>query len=360
LIIFKITELGKYNENLKKQHIAEAKFIRAYALHRLLAWFGDGAFAVQPGGPGIVLYLKHYSGFDRGKDILPRNTIGEVYDQIIRDLEEAYPDLPGAAAVPSLEMRVSRANRSNCQALLARVFLYMKNYQRAAESARLALEDKNYSLENDLLKIFPLNPNDAVIPFSKEHLFGFPVSSNNGNWQFGGNSIYYTNNYLWFNDAFLSTFLPEDLRILQITRNSTYDGKPVVVTNKYPNKSGRDNMTMIRLSEMMLTRAEALVAATNQIPTEALALLNEVFLRSNPSKTGFTLEDFPSTSSFLGKVWQERDRELCFEGLLRFDYLRTGRALRNPNLPDNKKVLPIPAREVEISNGVVVQNKGYQ
>jgi hypothetical protein len=58
-------------------------------------------------------------------------------------------------------------------------------------------------------------------------------------------------------------------------------------------------------------------------------------------------------------VLTEGNKEFAFEGCSRFDHLRSDRNLYNPDLPDNKKVFPIPLREVQISNGVVKQNEGY-
>jgi hypothetical protein len=39
--------------------------------------------------------------------------------------------------------------------------------------------------------------------------------------------------------------------------------------------------------------------------------------------------------------------------------MRTGKPLQSPDLPDAKKVLPIPQSEIDISNGLIKQNTGY-
>jgi len=322
-------------------------------------WFGDGALMNKPNGPGVVLYLEHYDGFDRDKDIRPRNTNEEVYQQIIKDLEEAIVDLPESNDVTEVEARVSRANKTICEALLARTYLYKHDFTKAAEMAQTVLGKTEYMLETDLLMVFPPNQNDAVIPFSKEHIFGFPVSSNGGNWQFGGNSIYYSFNNFWYSEDFNATITDTDERRTKLIRTAINSGNTIYVTNKYPNSNGRDNMTMIRLSEMILTRAEALVVGSGQITVEAVNLLNEVYLRANPTESGFTSDDFSSVQELVEAIWLERSKELCFEGLQRFDQLRTGRPLYNADLAENKKALPIPLREVEITNGVLKQNEGY-
>ncbi|SMO83482.1 SusD family protein [Saccharicrinis carchari] len=360
LLIFKIPVLGKYKQEQMEQHIAEAKFIRAYAYHRLLAWFGDGALMNKPQNNGLVLYLEHYDGFDINKDIRPRSTNEQVYAQIIQDLEEAIPHLPDPAQQDDVETRVSRANMATCEALLARVYMYKRDYVNAALWAEKVLARTAYNLESDVLKVFPPNQNGTVIPFSSEHMFGFPVSSNGGNWQFGGNGIYYVYNSYWFSDALLAQYQETDQRRVKLMREAiNTEDEQIFVTNKYPNSSGRDNVTIMRLPEIMLTRAEALARNSGTVTQEMVNLLNQVHLRANPDATPYQTSDFANPADFILSVLTERSKELAFEGLQRFDQLRTDRPLYNPELPDNKKVLPIPLREINISNGVVQQNEGY-
>jgi hypothetical protein len=359
LLLYKIPLLGKYDEARMQQHMAEAKFIRAYSYLRLLGWYGDGALMNQPQKDGVVLYLEHYDGFSRDSDIRPRNSNQEVFNQIIADLEEAISDLPEPGEQSATETRVSRANKATCEAFLFRTYQYQRDYTNALNWANKVLARPEYQLENDLLKVFPLNPNDAVIPFSKEHLFGFPVSSNGGNWQFGGNGIYYTYNNYWYSESLINTFAVTDLRKTQLMRQVSYQGNPVFVTNKYPNTDGRDNMTMMRLPEIILGKAEALARTTNAVTQEMVDLLNAIHLRANPGESGFTTGNFSTTNAFIERVLLERHKELAFEGCTRFEQLRTDKALHNADLPDNKKVFPIPLREIQISNGVVKQNEGY-
>lgn len=359
LLLYKIPELGMYDEMYMLQHMAEAKFIRAYAYLRLLGWYGDGALMDQLQKDGVVLYLEHYNGFDRDNDIRPRNSNDEVFAQIIKDLQEAIEDLPAPGEQTDIENRVSRANKATCEALLVRTYMHKRDYANALNHANQFMTYSEYTLEDDVLKIFPPNPNDAVIPFSTEHIFGFPVSSNGGNWQFGGNNIYYNYNNYWYSESLINNFEDTDLRKLNLMNEILYQGNTVYVTKKYPNDSGRDNMTMMRLPEIILSKAEALARTSATVTQEMVDQLNKIHLRANPDDDAYETGDFASTSLFIERVLLERDKELAFEGFTRFDHLRTDRPLYNPDLPDNKKVLPIPLREVQISNGVVKQNEGY-
>jgi hypothetical protein len=284
LLLYKIPELGQYEEVQMKQHMAEAKFIRAYSYLRLLGWYGDGALMGQAQNNGVVLYLEHYDGFDRDKDIRPRNSNAEVFEQIIKELEEAIVDLPAPGEQSELENRVSRVNKATCEALMVRTYMHKRDYAKALTHADQFMTYTEYVLEDDVLDIFPPNPNDAVIPFSTEHIFGFPVSSNGGNWQFGGNNIYYNYNNYWYSESLISTFADTDLRKTQLMREYTYQKEVKYITNKYPNASGRDNMTMIRLPEVILYKAEALARTSSSVTQQMVDLLNDVHLRANPTE----------------------------------------------------------------------------
>ena len=359
LLLYKIPELGKYEESLMKQHMAEARFIRAYSYLRLLGFYGDGALMNQPQKDGIVMYLEHYDGFNRDTDILPRSTNEEVFQQIITDLEDAIDDLPEPIEQEGIETKVSRANKAICEALLTRVYMYKRDYTNAAIWADKVLARTEYKVEDNLRTVFPLNPDGSAMTFSQEHIFGFPVSTNGGNWQFGGNNIYYVFKAFWYSPELIASFADTDVRKTELMVEGKDNGETIFVTNKYPNQNGRDNMTMMRLPEVILSKAEALAHTSSTVTQEMVDLLNDIHLRANPGDDAFETDDFASTDLFIQRVLLERDKELTFEGFTRFDHLRTDRPLYNPDLPDNKKVFPIPLREIQISNGVVKQNEGY-
>lgn len=76
---------------------------------------------------------------------LPRNTVEEVYDLIMSDLNESerlYESLPE-------EMRYKRDYRTSLpmvQLLKSRVLLYMENWKEAAVYANKVIKDWNFSL----------------------------------------------------------------------------------------------------------------------------------------------------------------------------------------------------------------------
>jgi len=115
---------------------------------------------------------------------------------------------------------------------------------------------------------------------------------------------------------------------------------------------------MIRLAEIMLTRAEAL-ARTGGVNDESLSLLNTVRSRSVTNAIPYTTGSFAAGTDLVNTILQQRDFELAFESQHRYDLIRTDQPIHNPDLAANRKVLPIPQAEIDISAGVIKQNSGY-
>ena len=363
-LVSKIPLYGKFPEAKQKQFVAEAKFIRAFSYFKLLCLFGDGALDGNSNGLGLPLQLTPFEGYNTG-EIIARSTNGDVYTQIIKDLTESITDLPERQA-DELKTR-SRATKGAANALLARVYLYMDNYAESAAAAKAVLDmvPGVYSLTNNLLQLFPSNAEGSAKPFTSEYILGFPVSQLQNSSTSTSNGIsgdYYFKRSFWISPDFINEFEPGDLRVTQLMwkGDSIYnpDRFNEKTTYKFNNSFGRDNVSLIRLAEVMLTRAEAL-AQENGINSEAIDLLNKVRLRSVPLATPFTDADFSSKDELIQKILLQRKFELAFEGLYRYDLIRTGQPLHNPDVPANRKVLPIPQVEIDISKGVIQQNSGY-
>lgn len=352
-----------YSENTKNQFIAESKFIRAYAYLDLLKMFGEGALTGNMDGLGLPLQLTPFEGYNTG-DVIPRSSNGEVYSHIVQDLKDILPLLPDNHNT-DVKTR-ARATKGSVNALLARCYLYMHKYAEAGETAKAVLNKQPdiYAITTDLRKLFPENTGTSQV-LTPEYVFAFPVSQMVSFSTYTNNNIgnsYYFKNSFWINPAFISEFETGDLRVSQLM----FKGDQIYNVNrlndfttfKFNNSNGRDNVPLIRLPEMMLTRAEAL-ARTTGVTTEAVSLLNEVRTRSLPSATPFTVNDFTDPAALVEKILLQRKFELAFEGFHRYDLIRTGKPLRVPDLSDKKKVLPIPQLEIDISNGVIKQNSGY-
>ncbi|MBQ7622553.1 MAG: RagB/SusD family nutrient uptake outer membrane protein, partial [Bacteroidales bacterium] len=114
-----------------------------------------------------------------------------------------------------------------------------------------------------------------------------------------------------------------------------------------------NNTIVLRLSEMYLNRAEAVInGATGYNAVSDLELI--------ASKRGATAQ--PATKA---GVYLERQKELAWEGHLWFDLARTGRAMTRTDVADGvitevpypnfRWAMPIPDREI-IANENLTQN----
>ncbi|WP_256002492.1 RagB/SusD family nutrient uptake outer membrane protein [Pedobacter deserti] len=118
------------SEAAKRSVRAEALLGRALEhllLVNIYAQHYDAATAATE--PGVPLVLEaDISAKHR------RNTVGEVYNQVIADLQEAIKDLP-----LNNKLNKFRARKAGGYALLSRVYLYMGNYEQALANANEAL-----------------------------------------------------------------------------------------------------------------------------------------------------------------------------------------------------------------------------
>ncbi|MEP4533969.1 MAG: RagB/SusD family nutrient uptake outer membrane protein [Cyclobacteriaceae bacterium] len=360
-LIVKIPEFGKYNEDMEQQHIAEAKFIRAYAYHKLLVMFGDGALVGKMDGLGLPLQLTPFQGYSFDDPAVARSTVQETYNQIIKDLTESIEFLPESYS-SNLDTR-SRATVGGAKALLARIYLYMGDFSNAAEYAKQVIDMADvYIFEPNILDLFPDNSARNLTAFSKEYVFGFPFALD----EMGNNDIsfsYFFKLSLWADEDFIATYEDGDLRKdTLIYAGDTFYNQHLTAdrrsTFKFPESYGRDNVPVIRLSEVLLTRAEAL-ASTTGVNQESVDIINQIRNRVFENNSDLTMGDFPDSDVLINKILEERKFELAFEGLHRFDLIRTGRPLRNPNLSEELKVLPIPQIDIDLSGDVILQNPGY-
>ena len=120
------------------------------------------------------------------------------------------------------------------------------------------------------------------------------------------------------------------------------------------------NINVIRLAEMILTRAEANFRNGTSVGAAPIADINAIRHRAG-------LDDLIPANLDLQEIRDERYRELCFEGHRLHDIRRFRENVTVPSgddsgavLPWNhpRLVLPIPQRELDV-NSNLTQNPGY-
>jgi starch-binding outer membrane protein, SusD/RagB family len=382
-VITNIDKYGQYSESAMRRHIAEAKFLRAYEYLSLLEAFGDGALTGDMNGLGAILRLSPYDGYNP-KDIQPRATVGDTYKQIIQDLKDAIPFLPDNNA-STLAIR-ARASKTAAYALLSRIYLYRGSYKNDPADMKLVCDcadsvlnnTKGYAFTssntNHTSNMFPLNTTGAETnpaSYSTEVIFLAPHYSSTNNYSNGVGSSFFNKTAVYIDNDFISTYITDDRRgyidpatgtVSLIWSGSTTSYADDKTTYKFNNGSGYNNILYLRVSEIMLNKAEA-YARMNGINDISIGYLNDIRRRpfATASKPAALIAaNFSSANELIDAILSERMKELAYEGYTRWDLIRTGRPLRDATVSNDKKILPIPNYDINISYGAIVQNKGYR
>lgn len=334
------------------QLVGEAHALRALAYFDLVRIFAQHyTFTPDASHPGVPLVLE----FDVTNKPA-RNTVKEVYDQVISDFTQAISlmtiDPPNSG----------RFSKEAAQALLSRVYLYKEDYANAEAMATAVIQSGKYSLATA-----SEYPTMFLNGFSAESIFEmvYTATDNPGSNHLGG--MYKETGYGDYLPAnsLLAMMDDNDVRKTMFTTDPNLQGQYASFrVNKYPSTGaaiGTDNLPVIRLSEVYLNRAEARVQQGND--TGAQADLNLIRQRALPSAAPVTA----TGADLLAEILKERRIELCFEGHRLFDITRHKQDVVRTDCtspvcimayPSELFVLPIPFEETNV-NPNITQNAGY-
>jgi len=330
--------------DLKTQLEGEALFIRGimhFELVRLYAlpW---GATASNT-HLGVVVKTKPTNTEAEAFEKHPRNTVKEVYDQVIADLTKAATLLPDVIA--------KRANKFAALAFLSRVYLAQGNYSAALAAADSVIESGLFKMNAAVTAVFS-NKNTAEsiweIQQNEQNNAG---TANNGMATFFASLPGIGRADVRVTASFVTNNYPaNDLRVSEWY----YIGTGARPGNTYSAKwkSFSQNLPVIRIAEMYLTRAECnlrLGSAVGATPGEDLAQIK------NPVRTNTTAPAVPTLDTIIA----ERLIELAFEGQRIHDLRRLRLPTGTFEWNSDRLVFPIPQREVDATSGVIVQNPGY-
>ncbi len=326
---------------------AEAKFLRGAAYFNLVKIFGkahnDGSPASNPGVPIILTPTR---GVDASLQV-PRNSVAEVYAQVVSDLSAARDVLPAANGF--------FANTFVASAMLARVHLAMGNFAQAAAEANRVIASNRYSLFPNIRQNFVRTSNGSETIYAIQNTatsFNHDMAVYYAPLPFGRADVQVQNSHLngyETGDQRATLFITTG-RGRMTTKFYTDQNPPPASVSVDPR---RTNITVLRLAEMYLTRAEANVRTGGSVGATPLADINRIRTRVGlPDLTAVTLAD----------VLRERRNELIFEGVLFMDLKRTQGSTvgLGAAIPWNANalVLPIPDREMLV-NAKLTQNPGY-
>ena len=314
----------------------EAKFIRALAYYNLITVFAksynDGSPTTKPGVP-IVLDPTREINEDSQ---VARASVEEVYGQIISDLIDAK-------AKCGDDTDAFFATTYSASAMLARVYLQKGDYPNALTEANRVIVDSAFELTETYAESFP---GDGNAPASRtntvEEIFSIQVTETSGVNDF--NTYFSTSGRgdIDINPDFYAEFDENDQR-----GQFFYPVSGFLFTNKF--ESLYSNVTVLRLAEMYLIRAEAnfrLGSSVGATPVEDINVIRE---RSSAPRV---------TTVSLDSIITERRHELAFEGFAINDAKRLEMNVGALPWNSSKLVYPIPQREMLV-NKSLVQNEDY-
>lgn len=348
----------------RAQFIAEAKFMRALVYFNLVNLFGQPYNVDNGNTPGVPIILT--PAIFEGKVVMPaRNSVAEVYAQIEQDLMEALPDLPESYS-SAIQTR-GRATKGAANGLLSRLYLYKGDWANAISSAETVLADKTlYEMASDF-SFYDANTSETILDIQMTTVDNSATGA--GGWA----SYYLPASRGGRGDAPMSDDLAAaydqendrrftDLTFVAVDASQT----EAIFTNKFPDGiTNQDNAPILRVTEVMLNKAEAMVKSSNSVEEEAITILNQLLARAGLDAV--SAGDFADAQALIDRILEERRKELAFEGHRRMDLLRNGLPLRtaegDPGLGisspgDQKVVLPIPQREIDLGSSLP-QNPGY-
>lgn len=353
---------GKDKDGVTQQDLdnlkAECLFLRAFAHFHCVITYGQ-PYTYAPDSPGVPVVL-HTDPNYRPE----RKTVAQVYGQVLEDLLEAEKTIDPGYVRPGGEDINASVNINVIRAFLSRVYLYMGNWQKAADYATAVIDSGAYTMwsAEEYPTVWGDDTGSGEVIFE---VYGKRTNDSYASWE----DLSYLTSPQGSGDPMASTELlglyeDGDARLLTYRTDAAAEtGR--FWTGKYPGKGDNaapdcNNVVILRLSEMYLNRAEAAVNGA-QTGSTAIADLNAITSKRNATAY---------TSVGINDIQTERRKELAWEGHYLHDLARWSKPLvrnefplgsmnQNVSFPDYRWALPIAQREL-IANPSLEQNEGYE
>ncbi len=352
-------EVLDIDAGLKTRLIGESKFLRALFYFRLTQMFG---------GVPIIAKTPDPTNIEEINATLVRNTLPETYAFIKQDLTDAVAALPNKSEYATVD--AGRATKGAALTLLAKVNLYEQNWQEAQSLAQQVIASGEYDLEPNFIDIFKQSHENGVESIFEiqgrgtepqdgpSDYFITQGARGEGGWGWGFNTP---------SENLVNSFESGDERLAGtvIFRGDTlYDSRPVspnADNERYNYKAYLDqsfaasekNVPLLRYAEVLLIHAEASAELGDM--GAAQTSLDKVRARAG----------LPVVTATIDNIYKERRAELAMENDRIYDLRRTGRAAEVltayglPYVSPKHDLYPIPQDQIDISNGLLVQNPGY-
>jgi starch-binding outer membrane protein, SusD/RagB family len=375
-------EKASVDASTKNRLLGEVRFLRAYLYFNLVRMFG--------GVPLVLRVPLNASDANSDPAFQTRATREQTYEAIISDLTFAVENLSLRNASAT-----GHATKGAAQTLLAKVYMYLGEWQQVFDLTEQVIASGQYSLledyasiwrqvgDNSIESIFEIQTgkfNNANLKVDNYTAPQGPRSGGRGGWDDLGWG--FNNPSLNLINTYEDGDLRRDATIIFIDNSGTHTGTVLwdgfrvpssdSVQNLYYNykaytsrdreifarpedKDRPKNIKILRYADVLLMNAEAAVRLGTGDPAARINALRE--------RAGLA----PKSSVTLLDVWQERRVELAMEHDRFWDVVRQGRAMevmhaagKTNFIQGVHELLPIPNSQILLSAGKLEQNPGYQ
>ena len=318
--------------NERNMYIGDGLFLRALSHYNLLCFFGGIPIKTKP-------------TLDLSTINQARNSVVEVYVQIINDLLTAEQILPKTRSI-------GRASAYSAEALLTRVYLSAFQYSSdpaMADSAIInagdVISNGGYTLAPAFNDLYNGNTTESIFEvifdvqnYNRLAQYFFPVSLT------GRYEVSPTAEFVQSFQATNST---------RFDASIAFDEKNLPYGIKYKDyTSGTDRVYVLRLAEMYMIRAEARAYSSGNID-DIRNDINILRIRAGlPATTATTYDELKLA------IEAERRHEFAFESQRWSDLVRTKRATTLLGIDEKYTLFPIPLSELQ-TNTLMTQNPGY-
>jgi hypothetical protein len=355
-----IEKIEELDVSLKNRLLGEAKFLRALFYFNLVTQFN-----------GVPLVATTTNTVEL--KTISRSSEQEIWAFIEKDLQDAISVLPPSYSASDL----GRATKGSAQGLLGRVYLFTKEWQKAADMYSEVINSGTYSLQDDFAENFLEKEGDNLPESVFEVQFAKGTGSTDNSFEYHGwvrprdvpAITWGGNGFSIPTQSLTDAFEPNDLRrkatvlvdgdeVFGSTYSSTWsptghNARKYIWGPEVIHQEADANFKVIRYSEVLLGYAEAVFnGATGKANISGLQAFNQVRKRAG-------LSDIPALT--FNAIVQERRVEFALEGMRFFDVIRWG--IAKEVFGDNFEVnhdeyMPIPLNEI-LMNPNLVQNPGY-
>ncbi|WP_246029448.1 RagB/SusD family nutrient uptake outer membrane protein [Pedobacter nototheniae] len=385
----------------KSQLIGQALFLRAYHYFNLVRLFGGMFILTEPVIPSEAKQIN-------------RSSEADTYQLVLADLLGAKSQLirTAYASIPAGDL--GRATAWAAEGLLAKVYLTLGRKADALPILNDIIASSGYGLETTYARVFSINNEmNKEILFAvryKSGLVGLGNPMANSFAPSGSGDAVVPGDGSWYNcpsqsdlvSAYktpsASTMIDSRKAVNIASYGSTstpfYNNK-FISAELYKNDAEND-FPVLRYADILLMKAEA--TGFDGATGSSMAIINQIRQRAGAGtyttgtfSNGFYLYPASGTgaitdaASFQTAMLNERRLELAFENQRFFDLVRNGvlvATIKNhyvldyalfytkykrgtadvlgANVTDQKALLPIPQREIDVNNEIIIpQNPGY-